>query len=260
MPSEIKNKPRLGVGAFALLLLALAGFLPAAVFFLQHGEWRLDPFYMANKPQHLDAFALNAHSGTAICWALGAFVQVASGVRWLPRRFHRPLGYVLAFLGLLGFCSGIALVAMSATPFPQAVGAIAVDHFAGGAMALLDLLLAVVRARQKRFPEHAQAAFFCIAWASYPGASRLVGFLFEYACPCGLIFFSGWEALTVVLIAAVALYVCRGGVSSGAGRCALCVNAGLLCCVALNDFARALRRREALHCAREAAQVWRMLR
>ncbi|CAE8615501.1 unnamed protein product [Polarella glacialis] len=256
---QISNKRRIGIGACAFLVCLLAGFVPAAAFFSEHGVWQLDPFFMAHYTQSLPASSLNFHSATAVLWTLGALIQVAMGVGWLPRRLHASLGYILVVFGCLAFLSGIALTAMSASPFPKAIGAIAVNHFTAAALATLNMLLAVVRARQKRYLEHAHAAVLCISWVSYPGISRLVGFLIEYVYPfCSLIGFSGWEGLTVIGLAAMFLATCGQACwkSPHSGRKLVCVNLIFAVCIVVNDFSRAFRGGDLLRCSVESDQVW----
>eukprot|EP00931_Biecheleriopsis_adriatica_P063431 TRINITY_DN38419_c0_g1_i1.p1 TRINITY_DN38419_c0_g1~~TRINITY_DN38419_c0_g1_i1.p1 ORF type:complete len:273 (+),score=41.19 TRINITY_DN38419_c0_g1_i1:26-844(+) len=251
---QITGKLRLGAAAMLLLGCSFAGFVPAALFFVQEGVWKLDPFYMAM--QSLPSSVLNLHSCTAFCWSFGAVLQVAMGVGWLPKKLHRPLGYVLFAVGCLAFASGTALVLISASPLPEGLGAIAIDHITAGCLAICNLVFAVSYARDRKFLNHAQAALMCIAWASYPGASRLVGFLLSYVTGyCALIFFSGWEAVTVAVILAVSA---AASWRADGKQWLLFANLVALALVTANDLTRAIRRGEFLECSHHAEQIWHM--
>lgn len=183
------------VRVLGFVVIGLAGFLPAWKYWAESGAWQVDPFYRAGLTPYVSSFVLDSHAKVATVWSLAAVLQVFIGAKWIrvPRGVHRVLGYTLCVVGTYAFICALIL------EFLQFGGIRSIAHICVGLIVFAHMGLLILLARRHKKMEHAEVALCMLMWCLMPGAQRLVSFALQYLVPCSMMFFGGYEAITVAL-------------------------------------------------------------
>ena len=156
------------VCGLAVLVLGLIGFAPSISKALLTGSlWSV-----SHDAEHTDNDFLAAHGVGAVVWTLACVVQLGTG--GVPRHgyvvAHRISGYIGSF-GLL-----FAMVLATANELKYATP----DSAVGDAYTLLlvlgatgNMLIGLIRARQRRFAEHKDGMLLAIMFSMDPAVHRL---------------------------------------------------------------------------------------
>jgi len=198
------------------LVLGAAGFAPSICEALLTGAlWSV-----SHDARHTNNDFLGAHAVGAVVWTVACIAQLNTGGVPKHAAAHRVCGYVGSAALLLAMVLAAANELKYATP----------ESALGNAYTLLlvlgasgNMLVAVVRGRQKRFPEHKDGMLLAIMFTMDPAVHRLAMWSIRFAV--------GGGRMTAVI---QAVHVIQGTERCGTNR----TGTGTLC---LLSFASATR-------------------
>eukprot|EP00040_Diaphanoeca_grandis_P025531 m.141563 g.141563 ORF g.141563 m.141563 type:complete len:327 (+) comp30194_c0_seq1:280-1260(+) len=151
-----------------VLVLGMIGFAPSIIKAMLTGSvWSV-----SHDAKHTNTEFLAAHAVGAVVWVTACAVQLYTGGMPSPNYIfvHRVCGYV----GTTGLCLSMVLAAANelkyATP-DSVLGNVYTLVLVLGAT--INMLVGVVRARQRRFPEHKDSVLLAIMFTMDPAVHRL---------------------------------------------------------------------------------------
>ena len=154
------------VYGLAALVLGIVGFAPSITKALLTGT----PWSVSHDATHTDNAFLGVHAVAAAIWTLACIVQLCTG--GVPKHavVHRICGYA-GSAGLL-----LAMVLATANELKYATRETILGNIYTLVLVLgasINMLVAVVRARQRRFPEHKDGMLLAIMFTLDPAVHRL---------------------------------------------------------------------------------------